>query len=57
MESLHPAVASSHIPSFVTAPGEPDVLMILIGIFFVNLHLIDRRFVLSLIRIACPVCS
>ena len=30
-ESLHPA-APHHLPSFITAPGETDVLMVVVGI-------------------------
>lgn len=33
-ESLHPA-APHHLPPFITAPGETDVLMVVIGIFLV----------------------
>ena len=33
-ESLNPA-ASRHLPSFITAPGEADVLMIVMGIVLV----------------------
>jgi hypothetical protein len=33
-ESLHPA-ASHHLPSFITAPGETDVLMIVLGVILV----------------------
>ena len=33
-ERLHPA-ASGVLPSFITAPGETDVLMIVIGVFLV----------------------
>src|SRR5215472_8798543 len=29
-ESIHP-VASDHLPSFITAPGETDVLMVVMG--------------------------
>jgi len=31
IESIHP-VASHHLPSFITAPGEIDVLMVVMGI-------------------------
>jgi hypothetical protein len=30
-ESTHPAI-SGHLPSFITAPGETDVLMVVMGI-------------------------
>jgi len=30
-ESIHP-VASDHLPSFIIAPGETDVLMVVMGI-------------------------
>lgn len=33
-EAIHPA-ASHHLPSFITAPGETDVLMIVMGIILV----------------------
>jgi len=33
-ESLHPA-ASHHLPPFITAPGETDVLMVMMGIILV----------------------
>jgi hypothetical protein len=33
-ESLHPA-ASHHLPSFITAPGETDVLMVVMGVILV----------------------
>jgi hypothetical protein len=52
-ESLHPA-ASHHLPSFITAPGETDVLMIVMGIIlllsvmgfgilFLRLHTLPER--------------
>ena len=52
-ESAHPA-ASHHMPSFITAPGETDVLMVimaiflivavlLFGIFFLRLHTLPER--------------
>ena len=31
--SLHPA-ASHHLPPFITAPGETDVLMVVMAIWF-----------------------
>src|ERR1044072_5861753 len=34
MAELHPA-ASHHLPAFITAPGETDVLMIVMGIILV----------------------
>jgi hypothetical protein len=34
-ESLHPA-APHHLPSFITAPGETDVLMIVVGIILIG---------------------
>ena len=33
-DALHPA-ASEHLPFFVTAPGETDVLMVIVGAFLV----------------------
>ena len=52
-ESLHPA-ASHHLPSFITAPGETDVLMVAVGILlllavlgfgllFLRLHTLPER--------------
>jgi hypothetical protein len=52
-ESLHPA-ASHHLPSFITAPGETDVLMVVMSIFlagavlmfgilFLRLHTMPER--------------
>jgi hypothetical protein len=34
-EALHPA-APHHLPSFITAPGETDVLMIVVGIILIG---------------------
>src|SRR6266705_737138 len=33
--SLHPA-ASQHLPSFITAPGETDVLMVVLSVILVG---------------------
>jgi hypothetical protein len=33
-ESLHPA-ASQHLPSFITAPGETDILMVVLSVILV----------------------
>src|SRR5262245_26239639 len=52
-ESLHPA-ASHHLPSFITGPGETDVLMVVMSIFlalavlmfgilFLRLHTMPER--------------
>src|SRR5262245_57557520 len=52
-ESTHP-VATQHLPSFITAPGETDVLMVVTGIFlavavltfglvFLRLHTLPER--------------
>jgi NADH:ubiquinone oxidoreductase subunit 5 (subunit L)/multisubunit Na+/H+ antiporter MnhA subunit len=52
-EPLHPA-ASHHLPSFITAPGETDVLMVVMavilaasvlmfGILFLRLHSLPER--------------
>jgi len=52
-DSLHPA-ASHHLPSFITAPGETDVLMVIMtivllaavlgfGILFLRLHTLPER--------------
>src|SRR5687767_8352410 len=53
MAELHPA-ASHHLPAFITAPGETDVLMVITGIFllvavlmfailFLRLHTLPER--------------
>jgi hypothetical protein len=52
-DSIHPA-ASHHLPSFITAPGETDVLMVVMGvvlvlvvlgfgILFLRLHTLPER--------------
>src|SRR5215475_3917014 len=52
-ESLHPE-ASHHLPSFITAPGETDVLMVVMavilvlavlgfGILFLRIHSLPER--------------
>ena len=52
-DTLHPA-ASHHLPSFITAPGETDVLMVIMaivlllailgfGILFLRLHTLPER--------------
>src|SRR5258705_10838571 len=52
-ESLHPA-APHHLPSFITAPGDTDILMIVVGIvligsvlavgnFYLHLHTLPER--------------
>jgi hypothetical protein len=52
-ESLHPA-ATHHLPSFITAPGETDVLMVVMaiilviavlgfGILFLRIHSLPER--------------
>jgi hypothetical protein len=33
-ESIHPS-APHHLPSFITAPGDTDVLMVAVGIFLI----------------------
>ena len=33
-EALHPA-ASHHLPSFITAPGQTDVVMVVMGVILV----------------------
>ena len=53
-ESIHPA-APHHLPVFITAPGETDVLMVvmaivlmlftlMVGIFYFRLHALPERF-------------
>jgi apolipoprotein N-acyltransferase len=34
-ESLHPA-APHHLPSFITAPGDTDILMVVVGIVLIG---------------------
>jgi hypothetical protein len=34
-ESLHPA-APQHLPSFITAPGDTDILMVVVGIVLIG---------------------
>lgn len=46
-ESLHPA-APHHLPSFITAPGDTDVLMIVVGIVLVGAVLAVGNFYLHL---------
>jgi hypothetical protein len=52
-ESIHP-VATEHLPAFITAPGDTDVLMVvtavilllavvLFGVFFFRLHTMPER--------------
>ena len=52
-ESLHPA-APHHLPSFITAPGDTDTLMVVVGIvligsvlavgnFYLHLHTLPER--------------
>jgi hypothetical protein len=52
-ESLHPA-APHHLPSFITAPGDTDVLMVIVGLvligavlavgnFYLHLHTLPER--------------
>ena len=52
-DSAHPS-ATPHVPSFITAPGETDVLMVIValfllvsvlafGIFFFRLHTLPER--------------
>jgi len=33
-ESLHPSVAG-HLPAFITAPGDTDVLMVVVGVVLI----------------------
>ena len=52
-EALHPA-APHHLPSFITAPGDTDILMVVVGIvllgsilavgnFYLHLHTMPER--------------
>src|SRR6516164_6456486 len=53
-EAIHPA-ASYHLPSFITAPGQTDVLMLvvavilllfvlMVGVLYFRLHALPERF-------------
>jgi hypothetical protein len=46
-ESLHPS-APHHLPSFITAPGDTDVLMVAVGIFLIVAVLAVGNFYLHL---------
>jgi hypothetical protein len=46
-ESIHPA-APHHLPSFITAPGDTDVLMVAVGIFLIVAVLAVGNFYLHL---------
>jgi len=46
-ESIHPA-APHHLPSFITAPGDTDVLMVVVGIFLIVAVLAVGNFYLHL---------
>ena len=46
-ESIHPS-APNHLPSFITAPGETDVLMVGVGIFLIVAILAVGNFYLQL---------
>jgi hypothetical protein len=46
-ESIHPA-APHHLPSFITAPGDTDVLMVGVGIFLIVAVLAVGNFYLQL---------
>ena len=46
-ESIHPS-APHHLPPFVTAPGDTDVLMVVIGIFLIVAILAVGNFYLHL---------
>jgi hypothetical protein len=54
MNGIHPA-ASNHLPAFITAPGETDVLMVvmaiilllfvlMVGVLYFRLHALPERF-------------
>lgn len=54
-QPVHPAAASTHLPAFITAPGETDLLMIAMGMFlllftlavgilYLRLHALPDRF-------------
>jgi hypothetical protein len=46
-ESIHPS-APHHLPSFITAPGDTDVLMVAVGIFLIVAILAVGNFYLQL---------
>lgn len=46
-ESLHPA-APHHLPAFITAPGDTDVFMVVVGIILVGAILAVGNFYLTL---------
>jgi hypothetical protein len=46
-ESIHPS-APHHLPPFITAPGDTDVLMVAIGIFLIVAILAVGNFYLHL---------
>ncbi len=46
-EALHPA-APHHLPSFITAPGDTDILMVVVGIVLVGSVLAVGNFYLHL---------
>lgn len=46
-DQLHP-LAPHHLPSFITAPGETDVLMVVMGVFLVVAILAVGNFYLKL---------
>lgn len=46
-ESIHPA-APHHLPGFITAPGDTDVLMVAVGIFLIVAVLAVGNFYLQL---------
>jgi hypothetical protein len=46
-ESLHPA-APHHLPAFITAPGDTDILMVVVGIILVGSVLMVGNFYLHL---------
>jgi hypothetical protein len=46
-ESLHPS-APHHLPSFITAPGDTDVLMVVVGIVLIGAVLAVGNFYLHL---------
>jgi hypothetical protein len=46
-ESIHPS-APHHLPSFITAPGDTDILMVVVGIFLIVAVLAVGNFYLHL---------
>lgn len=55
-ETLHPA-ASHHLPSFITAPGETDILMVVMGVILVGAVLMFGILFFRLHTLASAACK